>query len=226
MIITQSPPDGGMLYTETNLQSVFPEPLNALTAAFFLGIALYWTFRLKGAYKHYAFLSFCLVLLYIGGIGGTIYHALRQWRFFIFMDWMPIMLLCISAGLYYLSRLFRWQVALLVVGLFIIVSFGMRQLIAKDNVQWFINLNYALMALLVLLPVGGYIYRQKGRHLKWVLYALAAFSLALLFRMADPLGWFPSGTHFLWHSFGAFATHCMFQFIFSSTKGPLVPAEQ
>lgn len=97
----QNPPDGGSLYAETNLNHLFPEPLNAITSCFFLAIAFYWLFKLWGNFKSHPFLSYCLVLLFIGGIGGTTYHAFRLWRPFIMMDWLPIMLLCISAGVYF-----------------------------------------------------------------------------------------------------------------------------
>ncbi len=41
MDVIQNPPDGGMLYTETDLGQFFPEPLNAVTSCFFLAIAVY-----------------------------------------------------------------------------------------------------------------------------------------------------------------------------------------
>jgi hypothetical protein len=86
MAIYNNPPDGGSFYAETNMQHLFPEPLNTITSCFFLAIAIYWTIKLWGKGRQHAFLSVALILLYIGGIGGTIYHGLRQWRIFIMMD--------------------------------------------------------------------------------------------------------------------------------------------
>ncbi|RYF21594.1 MAG: hypothetical protein EOO42_10260, partial [Flavobacteriales bacterium] len=108
MSVNQLPPDGGMLYMETNMAHLFPEPLNAITAVFFLIIAIFWTIKIKGNFKAHPFLTYCLILLYIGGIGGTVYHSLRQWSVFIMMDWLPIMLLCVSAGVYFLAQSTRW----------------------------------------------------------------------------------------------------------------------
>lgn len=137
----QIPPDGGSLYTETNLQNIFPEPLNALTSCFFLAIAMYWTFKLWRNFRTYPFLSYCLLLLYIGGIGGTTYHAFRQWRPFIMMDWLPIMLLCVSAGVYFLAQLIKWYYALLLVVAYAACQFLLRSI---DAAQYPIVYQYQL----------------------------------------------------------------------------------
>jgi hemolysin III len=214
MLVNQLPPDGGMLYTETNMAQLFPEPLNAITSGFFLAIALYWTFKMKGKFKSNPFLTYCLVLLYIGGIGGTVYHALRQWSVFIMMDWMPIMLLCVSAGVYFLAQSSKWYYAVLMVVGYVGLQFSIRNLLSADNVHLFVNINYALMALLVLLPVLKYLIYTQWKAGKWVGYALLSFALALTFRIADKWEWLSFGTHFLWHSFGAIATFCMFNYIY------------
>jgi len=215
MAYYKSPPDGGSLYAETNMQHLFPEPLNTITSCFFLAIAIYWTVKLWGKHKEHTFLSVAIVLLYIGGIGGTIYHGLRQWRIFIMMDWLPIMLLCVSAGVYFIAKLTRWYYALL-----LIVAYTAFQLLTRNlfreqgNMQLFININYAVMAGIVLLPVVAYLIKTHFSNGKWVGYALLAFIAALTCRIADKWGWMQSGTHFLWHTFGAVAAFCMFKYIY------------
>lgn len=218
MLIAQNPPDGGTLYTETNLQNLFPEPLNALTSCFFLAIAVYWTFKLWRDHKSHPFLTYCLTLLYIGGIGGTTYHALRQWRFFIIMDWMPIMFLCISAGVYFLIQLIKWYYALLLVIIYVGFQFYFRSIMFSNNINLFININYAMMAALVLLPVLAYLIHTKWKNGKWVGFALISFSIALTFRIADKWEWLSTGTHFLLHTFGAIASFCMFNYIYHTNK--------
>lgn len=213
MRFVQSPPDGGTIYTETNLSHFFPEPFNAITAAFFLIIAIYFTVKLRGKFSSHPFLSYCLVLLYIGGIGGTTYHTLRQWPIFIMMDWMPIMLLCVSAGVYFLSKLLKWYYAFLIVLVYFVVQVFFRRVMSANNLQLFININYAMMAALVLFPVFAYLISTKWKHGKWVGIALVAFSIALTFRIADKWEWLTIGTHFLWHSFGAVASFCMLRYI-------------
>jgi hemolysin III len=222
MAYYQTPPDGGMPYTETNLEHTFPEPLNTFTSCFFLAIAIYWTFKLRGYSRQHAFLSIAVILLYIGGIGGTIYHGLRQWGFFIMMDWLPIMLLCVSGGVYFLARLTRWYYAVLFVLAYAAFQFFARNHFREGGkIQLFININYAILAAMVLLPVGGYLISTKFKNGRWVGFALLAFVLALTFRVADPWGWMAFGTHFLWHTFGAIAAFCMFQYIYLVNKaGP------
>jgi hemolysin III len=215
MFALQNPPDGGSLYTETNLLHIFPEPLNALTSCFFLAIAVYWTFKLWNDHKSHPFLTYCLILLYIGGIGGTTYHAFRKWSPFIMMDWLPIMLLCVSAGVYFLAQLLRWYYAALLVVTYVLFQFLFRHLLMQNgNIQLFLNLNYAMMAALVLLPVFAYLIYTKWKDGKWVGYAFVAFIIALTFRIADKWEWLNSGTHFLWHIFGAIASFCMFNYIY------------
>lgn len=206
------PKDGGMLYTETNPNHLFPEPVNGVTAAIFLGIAVYFTFKIWGKFGAYPFLTYCLALLYIGGIGGSMYHGFRVWPLFRMMDWLPIMLLCISAGIYFMGRLISWYWAVLLALVYIGFNFLMRGWI-KDGLTYFVNINYAMMALLVLLPVLLFLRKTNWKNGKWVGIALVAFVFALTFRIADGWGWTPIGTHFLWHIFGAAASFCMLQFV-------------
>ena len=215
MLIAQNPPDGGTIYTETNLQHFFPEPLNAITSCFFLAIAIYWTIKLIKDNQSHPFLTYCLILLYIGGIGGTTYHALRQWPIFIMMDWMPIMILCISAGVYFLAKLTKWYYALMLVAVYVGFQFLFRNYLAT-NMNLFVNVNYAMMAALVLLPVLGFLIKTKWKNGKWVGIALLSFIIALTFRIADKWEIVSFGTHFLWHTFGAIASFCMFNYIYLS----------
>ena len=215
MIICQIPPDGGLLYTETNMQHFFPEPLNAITSCLFLVIAIYWTVKLWGKWSRHSFLTVSLLLLYVGGIGGTIYHGLRQWRFFIMMDWMPIMLLCIAAGIYFTARLTRWYYAVLLVILYVSFQlFARKHMMHGVDIQLFININYAVLAGIVLLPVLAFLVRTEFYKGYWVGIALLSFVAALTFRIADGWGWLANGTHFLWHVFGSVTAYCMFNYIY------------
>lgn len=212
--LIQTPPDGGTTYTETNLANFFPEPLNTITSCFFLAIAVYFSFKVWGKFKTYRFLSFALVLLYIGGIGGTTYHGLRRWPIFIMMDWMPIMLLCLSAGVYFLAKITRWYFAVLIVLVYAIFQFVLRKQFTGGDFQIFVNINYAFMAALVLFPVFGYLLKNEWKNGKWVGFALLAFIFALTFRIADKWEVLEIGTHFLWHTFGAVASFCMLNYIY------------
>jgi hemolysin III len=203
-----------MLYKETDMAQFFPEPFNAITALLFLAIAIFWTLKMKGNFKEYPFLTYCLMLLYIGAIGGTVYHAFRQWPVFIMMDWMPIMLLCLSAGFYFVAQSTRWYYAVVMVLAYLVLMLGLRNWILTDNTSLFIKVNYAIMASFVLFSVLRYLIYTQWKAGKWVGFALLSFALALTFRIIDKREWLSFGTHFLWHTFGAVATFCMFNYIY------------
>ncbi|QIY89500.1 hypothetical protein [Chryseobacterium gallinarum] len=214
MPVNPIPADGGMLYKETDMTQFFPEPLNAITALLFLALAVFWTIKMKGNFKKYPFLTYCLILLFIGGIGGTVYHAFRQWPVFIMMDWMPIMLLCFSAGFYFLTQSLKWYYAVIMVLGYLILMLGLRNWILIDNPSLFININYAIMASFVLFSVLSYLIYTQWKAGKWVGFALLSFVLALISRIVDNWELLSFGTHFLWHTFGAAATFCMFNYIY------------
>ncbi len=204
-----------MLYTETNVNHFFPEPLNMLTSALFLVPALYWIIKMKGFNRQYAFLSTAMYFLLAACIGSTIYHGLRRWRFFIFMDWVPIALLCLLASVYFWYKLLgKWYYGLLALVVFVGVVTGIRILLPAQDLQLAISLNYGVMVLMILLPLTLLLIRMKGRNAGLVVVSLLAFAVALFFRVADQWRWISTGTHFLWHFFGAVATTFIFLFIY------------
>ncbi len=214
MLIQVSPADGGMLYTETDLTRFFPEPLNMVSSALFLIPAVYWLIRLKGFDPRHAFLSLATYFLLTACIGSTIYHGLRQWRFFIYMDWVPIALLCLLASAYFWYKLSgRWYHGLIALLCFFAVVSGIRALPIQD-VQLAISLNYGVMVVLIVLPLVLLLRRMKGHNGGLVIASLLSFSVALFFRVADKWQWVPFGTHFLWHFFGCVATSIIFVFIY------------
>lgn len=218
-----TPKDGGMRYTETDLTQLFPEPLNALSSVVFLFLSLWWLWKLRGQYAQFSYLTFAVVLLLVGAVGGSLYHGFRTWRPFIMMDWLPIMLLCVFTGIHFLIRASRWYVAIPVVLAYTGFMYWMRTAMRSEgSLQFWINLNYLMMALLVVLPVLWYLAQTRFRNGKFFLVALLSFGLALLFRIADPYGWLSTGTHFLWHLFGALATGCMLELVYRVRKAEVI----
>ena len=96
--------DGGMAYTETDLGRIIVEPWNFATALPFLFLAIYWMFNIRREIKSHGFLFAMLILLMIGGIGGSVYHGFRWHQAFLMMDWMPIMLITFSASVYFFIK--------------------------------------------------------------------------------------------------------------------------
>lgn len=209
----QRGPDGGPTYVETDWDAVIREPWNGLTSLVFLVIVGYWLWRLRGEYRRYLFVTFCMVPLAMSSLGSAIYHAFRSHRFFLLMDWVPIAVLAVAAGVYLWVKLlpgrWRWLAAAIVPAVVGIqrVNFGLAERGAYP-LHWAINGSYALMAAVIIVPLTGVLRRNGWRD--WPLPALAvvAFGAALSFRALDAdLAWLlPMGSHFLWHLFAAVAT--------------------
>ncbi|MEO1655950.1 MAG: hypothetical protein AAFU64_20580, partial [Bacteroidota bacterium] len=92
-------PDGGPIYAETNLQHMFVEPWNAISSLSFFIPVFYWAGTLIKKYRSYPFLSFCIPLMALGGLGSTLYHAFRNSYFLLLLDVMPILLLTLAVSL-------------------------------------------------------------------------------------------------------------------------------
>ena len=218
----QRAPDGGPVYSETPAQvaagqpyaGTIAEPWNASTALLFVLIVVYWVGRLRGRLARYPFLALSLPLLFVGGVGGTLYHGLRNWKGYFLMDVIPIYLLGLIVTVYWWIRLgprVRHLLSMLVV-LGVLQLLGMWQL----PQAWAINLSYAMLAMLILAPLSLVMIRTRFRNAGWVVTALVAFAIAWFCRIADywdpPL--LPMGTHWLWHTFGALTTAALTEYVF------------
>lgn len=205
--------DGGPVYTETDLDQVVVEPWNAVSAFLFLLVVVYWAYKLKGQYRQHPFLAYVLPVLAIGGSGGTIYHAFRYSELFLLMDWVPILILCLSAGFYFLMKsLDSWKPAVLItMGAFLLE----RMLFEIFTPRIATNVSYIVLASFVLLPTWRMLHKNHYSRGKYVGYALLAFMWAIFFRIADRWEWLPMGTHFLWHTFGALACYMMIHYVYA-----------
>lgn len=214
--------DRGPLYTETpvdvragqSFTGLVAEPWNAGTAFLFVLIVVYWLVRLRGRLKDYPFLAVTLPLLLVGGAGGTLYHGLRSWVGFFLMDVVPIYLLGLAVSVYWWVRLGpRVRHLLVMVGVLALL-----QLLGHWQLPhaWAIQLSYAALAMLILIPLGLVMIRTGGRHWTWVATSFVSFGIAWFFRIADtwdpPL--LPTGTHWLWHTFGALTTFALSEYVF------------
>jgi len=214
--------DAGPFYVETPVEiqrlETYPgwvaEPWNTVTGFFFVLIVVYWVWRLRGHYRQYPFLTMSLPLLFVGGVGGTLYHGLRNWVGFFLMDVAPIYLLGLVVSLYLWLRLgpkIRYLLGMLVV-LFVLQALGHVTL----PQHWAINLSYAGLALLILSPIAVVMLRTRFRDAGWIVSSLVCFGLAWVCRIADtwrpPL--LPMGTHWLWHTFGALTTLFLSEYLY------------
>ncbi|SMO41034.1 hypothetical protein [Solitalea koreensis] len=222
--------DGGPIYAETNLHRTIVEPFNAASGLLFVFLAIFWFYKLRGNYKKYPFLSISLVVLTIGAIGGTLYHALRESKVFLLMDWLPIVILSLMASFYFLIRVTKNVVlSTSIFALLMGLQFLIYKLSGEENSHLSINLNYITMAIVIAGPTIFFLLMHKFYNWRLVAIGFTAFGVALFFRIADKWAILPMGTHFLWHLFGLIAVNCMFQFIYhvnTYDERILIPSQQ
>jgi hypothetical protein len=211
----QRPTDGGPIYVETNLSALFVEPWNAVSSLAIVFPALYWAIYLRGNVRNYGFLYYCIILLFLGGMGSTLYHAFRASRWLLWMDVLPTALLTLSVSIYLWHQITRrWWLTLLIVMPLLFFRIG--------GIQWLglpfsINLSYLMTGIMIFLPV--LIYLVMSHWEDWLLMAcsVAFLLLSLFFRVKD--GWFgewlPMGSHFLWHLFSGVGAFFLGQYLFN-----------
>jgi len=216
--------DNGPRYVETDFSRVIVEPCNAITASFFIVIAAYWLWRLWGDFRRHPFVTICIPVLLAGGLGGTLFHALRRYPVFFFLDVIPIGLLVVMGSIYLWIRL-RPRVWHCLVLIAILLTFPMLFVLHVET-HVAIVIHYAMLALLVLIPVTIVLIRTRGRHANLIKLTLVCFAFALLFRFIDPLSApvLPGiGTHWLWHTFGALTTTILAEYFFRLETEPIGP---
>ncbi|QEL17328.1 hypothetical protein [Limnoglobus roseus] len=225
--------DGGPIYKESPpdplalLPGRVAEPWNTVTAFLFVLIVIAWAVRLRGNYRRHPFVTACLPVLLAGGIGGTLYHMHRSRYAYFILDVVPISLLGFAGAIYLAVRLTphtgwrRWgRVGLAVsaaVGCYLFLNGVLfRGLLGTfgGNPHMIVNISYASLAVVLLIPLFLALARTRFRHGGLVLAALASFAIAWFMRLVDNtgLGDLPMGTHWLWHVFGAITTVAVMEY--------------
>jgi len=225
--IQQRMADGGPVYVETpadlgQFTGLIAEPWNTASATLFVLIALAWALALWGRYREHPFLTICLPLLATGGIGGVLYHGMRRFRVFFLMDVVPIYLIGLAVTVWLWIRLgpkIRHLIG-------VIGFLALLQVLAQLQLpkHWAINISYASLAAMIILPLALALMRTRFRHGGWVYSALAFFSIAWICRLADAEvrpPFLPMGTHWLWHVFGALTTAALSVYVYRIEGIPL-----
>lgn len=228
MLLAQAtrPARNGPRYIETDRSLWIVEPFNAASAALFLLVAVYWLWRLRGRYREYPFLTACLPLVLIGGVGGTVFHGFRGHRVWLFIDWVPIAILCFAVGIYLWSKLLRrWWYALIIIPVVFgiqTVNFTIARAVGRFGLG--IAFSYSLLGAVILVPAIAVLVKTGWRFGRWPLAALLFFVAAIAARQIDShavdtgrtwlTDWMPMGSHFLWHVFGAAAGHCVAEYLY------------
>lgn len=198
--------DGGPMYQETLTavaEQVVIEPWNAISSLALCVPAIYWFLRIRENMQRTPVLLACCILLFVNGLGSTLFHAFRVSRWFLWMDVLPALLLTLTLAGYFwrvwLRSAIKWWVTM---GAFLLLML-MTAVILRGS--WYMNTQYLLRGLFFLIPTLGIL--RHTHFMEWHSLAIAGFflSLSLGFRLLDkvPFEWLPMGTHFLWHLMSA-----------------------
>jgi hypothetical protein len=218
-------PDHGPRYTETPPDPFSPdapliaEPWNAITASFFIFIVAFWAWRLQGRYRNYPFLCCCMPILLAGGIGGTLYHATRVSVVYFLLDVVPISALGLAGAVFMAIRYWGgrgWWFVPAVTLFYIAVNRLLFAAFRPMDIQWAVNLSYASLALVVLIPIGLVLLRTRFRYAGWVVAGVISFAIAWFCRLVDrqSASYLPMGSHWLWHTFGAITTMLIIEYFY------------
>lgn len=195
----------------------FPvEPWNTYSNVFFVVLLVYLAVRTRLSFARYPLVVISLPILCVGIVGGTLYHATRSNNLWLRMDYMPIMILCLLAALYFWKELFRGFVPALIAVLALFLAIRAPWFIAALPTAFKIGIGYTGMALVLILPAFLLSRREQWFGLKHLLGAVTAFAIAITCRFMDQgIGseLLPMGTHWLWHIFGALSVYFMFTYL-------------
>lgn len=227
------PKDFGPIYTETLpglAAGLLPvEPWNTWSNIIFVLLFIHIAFRTRLDYRRYPLIVISLPLLAIGIIGGTVYHATRSHVVWLFMDFMPILVLTSAAALAFWREVIgTWPYAVLLFLLVAVSGRGLGFVLATErSVQ--VSLGYLSAALSILLPLAILVRRVKWRGLGSLCGIILTFAAAVACRMLDRAGIsssLPMGTHFLWHIFGGASVWMLMLLVvqlndITSSEGPV-----
>jgi hypothetical protein len=213
-------PDGGQVYAETNLHNFIAEPWNAASSLAFLIPAIYWTVKLRNRFRQYKFLTFCIPLLMLGGLGSTLFHAFRASEYLLMLDYLPIFVLTAAVSIYlWKSIIKKWAYLLLLAFLILIIRLLVSGIFSPHEAM---NIGYFFTGTLIFLPAMILLVKTNLKGLRYFIPSLICFSLSLLFRKIDSISFFylPMGTHWLWHILSAAGSFFLSQYLYTLATMP------
>jgi len=219
-IRAKEPNDQGPIYSETNMSRLPVEPWSTASNLVFLVVFIYFAIKTKFSYKKFPLLVVFLVILLIGWMGGTIYHATRSHNIWLMLDYMPIMFLVLISTIFFWRELVGKWILVFTFTLLPIVIYRLiyEVLVLPHSIS--ISIGYSVMALVVIIPLVLHCIYKNPKAWKLVVGALSSFAIAITFRILDEYlsQYISMGTHFLWHLFGGFCCFFMLCYVYETEK--------
>lgn len=218
MIQLKFPNDSGPIYQETIEGRIPVEPFNTYSNLIFIVILVYFWMKIRKNPKQHPFFLFAIPVIFMSWVGGTVYHGTRSHQFWLVLDWLPIMLVCLGGIVYFITKIKKkwWERLLFFLGL-MLLSFLPRLIILPNEYR--ISFGYAVTAITVLTPFIWYAYNTGWKNVQLILMAIFIFGLAVTFRTLDNITvLLPMGTHWLWHTFGGVAVFFLLLYIYKDKE--------
>jgi len=214
--------DNGPFYHEFHADATVLEPWNAFSSLVFFIPVIYWIIRLRGEYRQHMVIVSILPLLFMNGLGSTLYHAFRSSQFFLYLDWVPASITTFILASYFWTQVWKkWYWGILSVLSINFLGMLVTQLFRNTpNFEQFApNIGYFIVGCAIFAPVLIQLIKHKFKYAYLVGLSILFLSLSLLFRTLDyptpnQFPWLPQGTHFLWHIFSSFAVFSMGYYIY------------
>ncbi len=211
--------DGGPIYWETGKGILFVEDWNAFSSLLYLIPALLLLIKIRKSKKRFYFIEFFAApLLFIGGIGSTLYHAFRSEYWLMMLDVVPIFILTLGIATYFLYRwINNFIFALVVTILFMALRF---MVFEWFDLQTAINISYFIVGTLMFVPAFFFAKKMHFKGIGFLLVSILFLAMALLFRFIDDYSEVSvsHGTHWLWHLFSAGGSYWLGLYLYHTRK--------
>ena len=217
-LLDRFPNDSGPIYQETIAGRLPVEPFNTFSNLIFIVLLIYFGRRIYKNPKQYPFFLFAIPVIFISWIGGTMFYGTRSHEFWLLLDWVPIMIVCLGAIIYFIGKIKKkWWQRLAIIVAILLVSVLPRFLPIPSGYRT--SFGYAVTAFAVITPLIWYAYKTHWKNVKYIMYGGMVFGIALLFRTLDnKVELLPMGTHWLWHTFGGIAVFFLLYYIYKDEQ--------
>lgn len=217
-LLQEFPKDSGPIYQETIEGRLPVEPFNTFSNLIFIAIIIYFGRKIAKNPKNHPFFLFAIPVIFISWIGGTMFHGTRSHEFWLVLDWLPIMIVCLGGIIYFIGKIRQkwWERLAIFMGL-LVLSIVPRMLPLPNSYR--ISFGYLITAITVLTPFIWYAYKTNWKRVQYILYGAGVFGVAIFFRTLDNiLVLLPMGTHWLWHVFGGIAVFFLLYYIYKDQE--------
>lgn len=193
------------------MKKLIVEPFSTFSNLLFLASVIYWVVVLLPIWRDHKFLSLCVILLFVGWFGGTMYHARRNRDLWLFLDVGPIFIISLIAIIYFWTKTKLHWLSGLIISL---VPFIIRAFLGKHPKPSVSFLGYCVVILPMAIPLVIILFMTNFANWLYLAVTIVFFGIALFFRTIDLKVKWMCGTHWLWHVFGAIAVHSTYTFLF------------